>query len=370
MKKIAVLLISLLLISCGKGEKEDIGKDEKFEPAFVALKTYYYKKPVLKGGSNYKGELKRGQKISLAQETKVQNNEGVKHYFAKCKLPGSDDVYWVKSKYEFKSGYEREHVYATPMKIAAINKDAYFYKHPDIHSKRNEIKAGVRVFILEQKAEWSKVNIIISATRLKDINPWMKNIDLSPGENTTVTFEMKKYIPDIGNVIFTSSSNYSDSIGEERLHTADMAFDGKKSTAWIENGDGPGRGEWIKITFKDGQRKFNLSIMNGYTANEKIYKINARIKKIKVETDMETKIIELKDGVMDFQYLGTFTGSYAKLVIDDVYEGKDPDASISEIQIKAGQGSPSAETSSVNSDSSENNQKNVEDSSKINQPQD
>ncbi len=349
MKKMVVFLLILSLFSCGKGKKGPEPKEDKFKNGFVSLKTYYYKQPSLKSAGNYKGTVKRGQKIELSDETRVLEKDGVKHYFTKCKLPGEDDVYWVRSKYEFKGGYKRSHVYARKLKIAVVNKkEAYYYSLPDTNSKQYDIKGGIKVFIIEEKRNWSKVNILVSESGLRDKNMWMQNAHLSPESTANVKIEMVKYIEDLGKISLTSSSTYIGAIGSERRHTADMAFDGKKSTAWIEGVKGQGRGEWIKIEFKSGMQKFNLSIINGYAANKKLYKINSRVRKIKIETDTQTKTVELKDNNLSFQYLGTFEGSFAKLTIEDVYKGKDPDTTISEILIKKGEGTPPAETENEN----------------------
>lgn len=331
MKKVLItLLITIALFSaCKKSQQQNNQNNQQestpeFNDGVVVFNTHYYKDAKMK---LYGGPLKRGQKIVLGNNENIISKNNTKFVMMNFKMPESDDVLWVIGKYITSSGWELKNVYKTSRKIRTVKSpNAFYYQSADTLSRKTEIKQGVKVIVLEERATWSKIHTTNKAKPIK----WMKTEDLTDSD---VDFEIKKYITGIGNCIITTSSNFAKTLGYERSHTGDMAFDNNNRTAWIEGADGNGIGEWIKIQFKDGTYRFKISMINGL-ATEKLYKINNRVKKIRIETDSINKVIDLEDENMNFQELGEFEGSYIKLTIEEVYPGKDKDTSISEIKIK------------------------------------
>ncbi len=121
------------------------------------------------------------------------------------------------------------------------------------------------------------------------------------------------------------------------------AIDYKYNTAWCEGGKGPGIGEWIKFDFSEWYSYSRLSnvyrilIINGLAANKDLYFANNRVKKLEVEfSEGEKRIIELKDGVLDYQkFIFHIKAKWIKLKILDVYKGsKFDDTCISEVDFE------------------------------------
>ncbi|NJL68840.1 MAG: discoidin domain-containing protein [Microcoleus sp. SM1_3_4] len=134
------------------------------------------------------------------------------------------------TKYILKNGYEIINAVKAPRRIVTIRKDTYYYGIADIQSHRTEIQAGIKALLLEERSEWAKVSLVNGEF-------WMKMEDLSPND---VNIEMKRYISEMGTGTITASSFYSGSLGQERLHSPDKAFDGNIKTAWIEGNDNNG----------------------------------------------------------------------------------------------------------------------------------
>ena len=229
MKKIIIILVSLsLLAGCKKksGQSGNQSEQNEFKEALFSTKHTITKTQAL---TKYAGALNRGQKVSLSSETTMvdQPAHNRKVEVSKVKLPSEDDVFFVISSYVFKSGYKLVCTYNTARAILIVNKDTYKYKNQDIHSQRTKIKAGIKVIVVEKKYDWSQVHI-------KNGFWWVKNEDLSP-EDTDVAIKIT--IPEIGGAKAESSSSYSPEIGNERLFSADMAFDSSKNTFWLSSPD-------------------------------------------------------------------------------------------------------------------------------------
>ena len=125
-----------------------------------------------------------------------------------------------------------------------------------------------------------------------------------------------------------------------------QAYDGKEKTAWCV-GKG-GIGEWIQFYFRPdlssydkvlkGKRNvYRVGIINGLAASRRLYYDNNRIKKLLVEFDSgKRRVIELKDGILDYQYfIFNIRSRWIKLTIMDIYRGaKYNDTCMSEIYFR------------------------------------
>lgn len=123
------------------------------------------------------------------------------------------------------------------------------------------------------------------------------------------------------------------------------AYDGDEKTAWCV-GKG-GRGEWIQFYFRPdltfdkvlkGKRNvYRVGIINGLAASRRLYYDNNRIKKLLVEFDSgKRRVIELKDGILDYQYfIFNIRSRWIKLTIMDIYRGaKYNDTCMSQIDFR------------------------------------
>ena len=61
-------------------------------------------------------------------------------------------------------------------------------------------------------------------------------------------------------------------------------LDGRSDTAWIEGKDGPGKGEWIEITFKPGAMIRGIGLLNGYTKSPAALAENGHVRKLRVHS--------------------------------------------------------------------------------------
>lgn len=153
---------------------------------------------------------------------------------------------------------------------------------------------------------------------------------------------IRGFDPDEGGILGvsdTEASSYLPDQGKTRYRSFN-ARDLKRDTAWCEGVNGPGIGEWIQFNFDEWNsysrliNTYRILIINGLAANKDIYFANNRVKKLEVEfSEGEKRIIELKDGILDFQnFTFHIKAKWVKLKILDVYKGSQfDDTCISEV---------------------------------------
>lgn len=122
------------------------------------------------------------------------------------------------------------------------------------------------------------------------------------------------------------------------------ARDDKLQTAWCEGVKGDGIGEWIKFEIGDFNHPegeiinvYRVMIVNGLAASNDLYYANNRVKKIQLEfSEGQKRVLELKDGVMDYQIFVVHTkAKWVRMKIVDVYKGKKyDDTCISEVEFE------------------------------------
>ena len=59
--------------------------------------------------------------------------------------------------------------------------------------------------------------------------------------------------------------------------------DGDKDTAWVEGHSGDGVGEWVVISWQSERRLSGLRMVNGFAKTERLFELNSRIKKARLE---------------------------------------------------------------------------------------
>jgi len=126
--------------------------------------------------------------------------------------------------------------------------------------------------------------------------------------------------------------NSSSTLRPEKQYSPINAFDGDKTTAWVEGVGGYGQGEWLFFNLSE-KNKFDktwlfylekFGIRNGYTKSKELYRKNNRVKTAIIEfSDGTRREIELKD-IDEVQWFDLSppvkTGSF-KLIIQSVYPG-------------------------------------------------
>lgn len=110
-------------------------------------------------------------------------------------------------------------------------------------------------------------------------------------------------------------------------------LDGRLMTAWAEGASGAGIGEWIRCDFGREVTLNRISIAPGYFKSPQIWARNNRLAAATISfSDGTSRPFRFPDR-MEEQILevGAVKTSWARIVIDEVYQGADPDTSISQL---------------------------------------
>ena len=111
------------------------------------------------------------------------------------------------------------------------------------------------------------------------------------------------------------------------------ALDGRLMTAWVEGVNGAGIGEWLRCDFGREVTLNRISIAPGYFKSPQIWARNNRLaaatfyfsdgtsRPFRFPDRMEEQILEV----------GAIKTSWVRIVIDEVYDGTDPDTAISQL---------------------------------------
>jgi F5/8 type C domain len=132
--------------------------------------------------------------------------------------------------------------------------------------------------------------------------------------------------------ITASASSVRLAVQENTYYPAN-AFDGKKSTAWIEGVDGPGIGEWIRFDFDREINIHRVFIQPGYFKSASVWAQNNRLATVTAQfSDGSSRELTFADR-MESQRIdvGSIKTRWVKLIIKSVYSGTDPDTALSEI---------------------------------------
>jgi hypothetical protein len=110
-------------------------------------------------------------------------------------------------------------------------------------------------------------------------------------------------------------------------------LDGRLMTAWVEGVSGAGIGEWLRCDFGREVTLNRISIAPGYFKSPQIWARNNRLaaatfyfsdgtsRPFRFPDRMEEQILEI----------GAIKTSWVRIVIDEVYDGTDPDTAISQL---------------------------------------
>ena len=123
-------------------------------------------------------------------------------------------------------------------------------------------------------------------------------------------------------------------------YQATNAVDGRLNTAWIEGADGPGIGQWIHFDFDREVDLRSLTIAAGYFKSPEIWVQNNRLAAVSLQfADGTNQHHSFPDRMEQQQIkLGSTRTTSVKIIIEEVYFGKDPDTAISEVSFDFGKG--------------------------------
>lgn len=106
----------------------------------------------------------------------------------------------------------------------------------------------------------------------------------------------------------------------------ELVLDDNTQTAWNEGVDGPGIGQWIRVSAPTKQRVSGVFIRNGYPRKELTYYNNHRIKNCTIELSDGYKLTTtLQDSYNQWQDIAfdqEHDTLWVKIAIDSVYEGQ------------------------------------------------
>ncbi len=257
-------------------------------------------------------KLKRGEYVKVLDE-KVVNK--IKYYH--IQIEDTDINGWIPEK----------QVIDGKIESVTILNDTDLYMRPSLKSdKIGKVLAGQVAFKLDKKGDFILIQY-----------PGKQGYVLKNKVGSGSEIIRKVAIPGIGNATVNSSSHLILSEGRELEFDSRNAFDGSLQTAWCEGKtDDPGIGEWIQLSFDQCILIEEISIVNGWTKSEELYKINTRVAQLKITSDFGgEEIIDLSDDILDYQKFNiNIKGSSFKFIITKVYKGKDSDTCISEIGLK------------------------------------
>lgn len=111
------------------------------------------------------------------------------------------------------------------------------------------------------------------------------------------------------------------------------ALDGRLMTAWVEGVGGAGIGEWLHCDFGREVTLNRISIAPGYFKSPQIWARNNRLAAATINfSDGTSRRFRFPDR-MEEQILevGAVKTSWVRIVIEEVYDGTDPDTAISQL---------------------------------------
>ncbi len=153
----------------------------------------------------------------------------------------------------------------------------------------------------------------------------------SNGENTEIVIDQSA-------VKSVSASSYLEEPQYGLIHDASCIIDGDTSTAWVENVNGQGEGEWIKIDLYEQHKISGFEIYNGHQESYDLYQKNSRIHELRVTgSDGVQQTFTLTDdfGKQTITFDTPVETDSLIFTIVSVYSGsKYEDTCIAEIQLK------------------------------------
>ncbi|MBF8984415.1 VWA domain-containing protein [Lutibacter sp. B2] len=217
-------------------------------------------------------------------------------------------------------------------------------KYIPIENAQELDKIYLQIFEQQKK----QMFITYTSKNLKEQTAW-RNFSLKFEDNNYFSETEHQYIPvrisnsqcisnNIIEDIEASSYHIEKHKKESFFYIPENAIDGSYNTAWVENADGHGINEWIKLNFKGTYAINGVNFSNGYKKRNDLFYKNSRIKKLRMQfSDGTYHDIRLDD---KFSYIDRIAfdnpkvTSSIKFIILEVYPGsKFDDTCITDIGI-------------------------------------
>jgi len=113
-------------------------------------------------------------------------------------------------------------------------------------------------------------------------------------------------------------------------------FDRDDSTAWVENVEGDGIGEWLVISWTSPRILAGMRITNGYAKSQSLFSSNGRVRRLEVAfSSGEPIVVVLQDTINNqlIRFNRPVEAAWMKLTILEAIRGKKyRDTAISELQ--------------------------------------
>lgn len=160
---------------------------------------------------------------------------------------------------------------------------------------------------LEDK-DLSDIELLLANSRLGllAINDFSKKGESVNPINDTILYAIR-----------VSSAKYDD-----KLYPVQNLIDNNSQTAWVPDNNKSGIGEWAELSFDDPVWINSLTLTNGYTKNDVVFKNNNRIKTATLNfSDGSKTKISLNDSMKPQVIKVNKKSRTIRLVIDEVYKG-------------------------------------------------
>lgn len=166
------------------------------------------------------------------------------------------------------------------------------------------------------------------------------NVNTNTNQNTNTNAPVQDAVnpvrPDKGQTTVTASSTLLDTTSIGFDYSPSTAIDQDFSTAWTEDVDDEGVGEWVTLDFPTTAKINTVGIVPGYGRETDIYYKNNRIKELELGFSDGTTVTEtlIDDYNMQFIEFTTRETDYLKLTVKSVYAGSTyDDTCVAELDI-------------------------------------
>lgn len=166
-----------------------------------------------------------------------------------------------------------------------------------------------------------------------------RNIVASEGNRSVAGDANRNDAPAKGEQVGAAASNIKATASSTRPALAGNTYvpgnvlDGRLMTAWTEGVDGAGVGEWIRCDFGREVTLQRISIAPGYFKSPQIWARNNRVAAATFYfSDGTTREFRFSDRMVEQMVeVGAVRTSWVRVVINEVYDGTDPDTAISQL---------------------------------------
>jgi hypothetical protein len=360
-KIIEIFLLALIFLTNLFAQKERVGYWDKAQKKYILNKKYfsdtskynYLKKYVNDALIHFNGEILRKvlEKdfknfdilLKIARDTSIEFEDfHDEMYLEEFLILNMCNV--EKNYFDFLEYYFKKYTFANIYILENFENGPYLPDTPPIclipdtiNKKNYELLLALRHVVNRYRNEIINFKLLPSYTlneiryyflsdlmcksildilKTKPVNKWEENL--------------KKEAIDLSNKFISVevSSQLSSEYSKKNL------LDYNLFTAWVEGNKNSGEGEWIELEFPKRITVGKVILFPGYGKSLKLFKANARLKKVKVSWNNKEKVVEFLD-----KFIAQSIDIYDKtdkirIEVLEVYKGfKYKDLCVSEIMV-------------------------------------